>query len=599
MAEPPVLPDELHGEILRRVSVKSLMRFKCVSKTWLPTLLDPSFTKTYGGGSRVNSYKLLSVGHKYQILTVEKDSTWRDIDPPPVDINHREGVNYSEGVLYWLTSWDRNEMVTFDLVQEKFQSIPLPERNVSYQLVNSGPVAVMSEAYPGNRWSVIYYNSNNNNNNNRRISPKGAWSDDEVMYDLSSQEETGLFPEGLFPDGKMLLYSSQGHSYLFDPIQRETKEIGTASEEFRNIRNWTGGSVISGNPSTLSMVEPVLPDELHWEILRWLPAKSLMRLKCVSKIWRSTIMDRSFRKAYCGGSRGLLMHKKSLFYLFRLDDIEEENDDGPNTCQVSHYSTVKHGCDHEMQATGVVNGYLDGSDRKNYYLGFDPDIKLYKLLFIKRFRIASNLLHTKCQILTIGAASSWRDISPPSVEINSASGYSEGVLYWLGRDHVVAFDLIQEKFRSIPLHKAGLRCFLLNFGNMAVMSIWDANDKRLIARYNNIRGHSGESLVGEGAWDKKVQFILPSQEFNLFPGGILPNGKVLMFPYDKSPFDQLPASFYLFDPIKRETKEIVIEVDPSVASELLGDGSKRRALLLRGSYYEENINSLRCLTSAS
>ncbi|CAI9088390.1 OLC1v1022699C1 [Oldenlandia corymbosa var. corymbosa] len=44
--------DDLIWEVLKRLPVKSLMRFKCVSRTWLSMITDPSFAKAYSGGTR-------------------------------------------------------------------------------------------------------------------------------------------------------------------------------------------------------------------------------------------------------------------------------------------------------------------------------------------------------------------------------------------------------------------------------------------------------------------------------------------------------------------------------------------------------------------
>lgn len=47
---PVLIPDELIWEILTRLPVKSLMRFKCVSRSWLSMITDPSFAMADRGG---------------------------------------------------------------------------------------------------------------------------------------------------------------------------------------------------------------------------------------------------------------------------------------------------------------------------------------------------------------------------------------------------------------------------------------------------------------------------------------------------------------------------------------------------------------------
>ncbi|KAF7027260.1 hypothetical protein CFC21_039320 [Triticum aestivum] len=46
-APTPELPDELVSDILTRLPVKSLLRFKCISKAWCATISDPSFIRRH------------------------------------------------------------------------------------------------------------------------------------------------------------------------------------------------------------------------------------------------------------------------------------------------------------------------------------------------------------------------------------------------------------------------------------------------------------------------------------------------------------------------------------------------------------------------
>lgn len=102
-----------------------------------------------------------------------------------------------------------------------------------------------------------------------------------------------------------------------------------------------------------------IPEELIWEILIRVPVKSLMRFKCVSRRWRSFILNPIFARAYRGGFKGLLLSKpynwglayhQDFFYLNILDD----DDDAPK--QIFHHHTVVH--DKKMASTVPMNGLV-------------------------------------------------------------------------------------------------------------------------------------------------------------------------------------------------------------------------------------------------
>ncbi|CAI9109968.1 OLC1v1009917C1 [Oldenlandia corymbosa var. corymbosa] len=200
------------------------------------------------------------------------------------------------------------------------------------------------------------------------------------------------------------------------------------------------------------------------------------------------------------------------------------------------------------------------------------------------------------QIFTIGLDSSWRHIrsSPfnsykyylPFSSIYAGCRISDGVLYWKDPRYphdapIMAFDFVQEKFRRIPLPDTqgnGTKYDLLNFGPVAVVSVSPESNEMVVVHYNCSRRSSGE--LAEGNWGDEEIYVMPSQGFRL--EGILPCGKLLLC-HEK---DRSPACIYLFDPIKGESKEIVMQKNPFLSP-----------LHLNGvNYYvEENIISLRSL----
>ncbi|PNX83949.1 F-box/kelch-repeat protein [Trifolium pratense] len=91
--KPPYLPSELVIQILVRLPVKSLIRFKCVSKSWLTLISDPNFANSHFQLTAPHTRRILaisslsheiqsidfesSVNHEYTSLTLNLNS------PPP------------------------------------------------------------------------------------------------------------------------------------------------------------------------------------------------------------------------------------------------------------------------------------------------------------------------------------------------------------------------------------------------------------------------------------------------------------------------------------------------------------------------------------
>lgn len=85
----PHLPEEIITEILLYLPVKSLLRFKSVSKSWLSLISDPSFANLHFQlSSQQNTHNrvLLTIGSLQSIdinLPLHDDSAVQDLDPRP------------------------------------------------------------------------------------------------------------------------------------------------------------------------------------------------------------------------------------------------------------------------------------------------------------------------------------------------------------------------------------------------------------------------------------------------------------------------------------------------------------------------------------
>lgn len=256
-----------------------------------------------------------------------------------------------------------------------------------------------------------------------------------------------------------------------------------------------------------------IPHEITLQVLARLPAKSLMRFKCVCKLWESTICDPQFVQSHHTFSRSRpdgnyfvtfwhfcqqdrvsisfkdvhgkskvpppieLQVKKNQF-LYR-DVAATEPLDGLiclYTRRRNSHALVLNISTRQIVHLPKVGFYGDFDityfHRKrcltDYVLGFDPVSSDYKVLKLCRFDNNAHIYNSNTifKIYTLGTTS-WRKLNVqfqgiPTLWMNSSSTCVNGTIYWLSSKFtysactcLTCFDVHNEVFRLVKLIPSG------------------------------------------------------------------------------------------------------------------------------------------------
>ncbi|XP_059290337.1 F-box protein At2g15640-like [Lycium ferocissimum] len=231
------------------------------------------------------------------------------------------------------------------------------------------------------------------------------------------------------------------------------------------------------------IMEKHCSEDIVLEILTRLPAKSLMRFKCISKAWNTLIGHPNFAKLHKARSQARLLFELEVephFWKFRphykkyptrkrrrLEGCSLEltgpyhyfNYDEMSICSnhcnglVCLYSFKDTQAYLYNVATGEIKALPFSVNPEKYpefFLGFDMVTEKYKLLhvFVKRNK---GIPRIKSRILTLGI-NSWRKIiMPPNFFCVRPEGciFLDGVLYPIYKP-VTYFNFREEEFGNLP-----------------------------------------------------------------------------------------------------------------------------------------------------
>ncbi|KAF3546564.1 hypothetical protein DY000_02000600 [Brassica cretica] len=235
-----------------------------------------------------------------------------------------------------------------------------------------------------------------------------------------------------------------------------------------------------------------IPHDLMREILLRLPAKSLLRFRCVSKLWFSTTTDPSFINSFATQSSTrpyleLCFTKEDNWLFFSLaqkslshhhmDHITLPKEDrfindfesilGLISFQYLNYFVI---WNPTIRQHVTIPKPKDSWHTRSY-LGYDPIGDTYKLLCM------SNTSDSRPQVLTLGAQESWRLIKNSPMHYKTNNGkYINGFIFYeaylryeyygtlvdrgcplyiyregLDRKTIMRFDVRSEEFKPIQM----------------------------------------------------------------------------------------------------------------------------------------------------
>ncbi|KAL4607542.1 hypothetical protein ACB092_09G182700 [Castanea dentata] len=244
-----------------------------------------------------------------------------------------------------------------------------------------------------------------------------------------------------------------------------------------------------------SLLSQLLPDDLVYEILTWVPVKSLIRFRCVSKSWYSTITSHKFIKTHLDRAKSS-SNNNNEYLLYKSQGMSSS---------LNELCTVVHNSDRTLSEISrfQIPDYFDCIkleklppshfiDPTDYCITLglayhyqNNGYKILKIFYDDTEFLQQKVMPAEAEVYTL-STDSWRrfkisvESSSGSRPIGSVDCLNESrLLFFNGALHSIAcsedykfilsFDVNDEKFREILLPQNYLNGVSLLFEALAVL----------------------------------------------------------------------------------------------------------------------------------
>ncbi|XBI23284.1 hypothetical protein VPH35_051866 [Triticum aestivum] len=223
------------------------------------------------------------------------------------------------------------------------------------------------------------------------------------------------------------------------------------------------------------------PTTQAWsDVLKWLPAQSVLELSLVCREWRAMALNPQFHQSHVVHANSVKKHHRIKFVidpsfgvLWDMDGVDNFPYPPDITSDLFHCSRPKRG---HLKWHGLLE---NRSFAARIALGYDSDINdhvLVSLAYEER-NMDTRQYKLRCNVRTVYGDQWYENDPPPRPVADSPPAYADGKIYWLVEPklgpsttascELVAFDTVEREFEVVE----GPLCSYNNGGRISVVEL--------------------------------------------------------------------------------------------------------------------------------